>query len=95
MPIPKLSKGYSIRGANMGRRTIRPPEGEPVGRVRLYHEPLDSGGYDSGGAYWGGPNNLYHCTGLDGDLDWFLRATTRKDAKQKVLEDYPDATFYR
>lgn len=49
----KLSDVNSQYGAPMGRRNLD-LEGK-VGDVKMYLEvvPLDSGGYDRGGAYWG------------------------------------------
>lgn len=43
-----LTKAFSRYGASMGRATT-----PPQGKVHLEHMPLDSGGYDKGGAYWG------------------------------------------
>lgn len=60
----------------------------------LQHCPIDSQGYDRGGAYWGLGQRLYWCGNKDGDIDYFFRARNRKDAKAKVREDYPDARFY-
>lgn len=55
MPKIKLAEVDCRYGAPMGRqgKHIGPPE--KVGPVKLHLEvvPLNSGGYDSGGAYWG------------------------------------------
>lgn len=48
----QLSNVFSKYGAPMGRVDKRPQSGEVV-KLHLQHMPLDSGGYDSGGAYWG------------------------------------------
>ena len=60
---------------------------------------LDSGGYDSGGAYWGIGEPLYGAETQDGlddqVLRLFMRATDRNDAKNKVRERFPNARFYR
>lgn len=49
----KLSKGYNERGAFHGRSAWLPVETEKPVKLRMEHCPLDSGGYDPGGAYWG------------------------------------------
>lgn len=49
---PRLRYVNSSYGAPMGRRNLYPLHNTPM-RLRLSHLPLDSGGYDSGGAYWG------------------------------------------
>ena len=45
------SKAYSQYGASMGRRTVGRPSGSEL--CKLHRVPLDQGGYDPGGAYWG------------------------------------------
>lgn len=59
--------------------------------------------YSLDGTYWGGPANLYcawcpaHDTpeGFEDDVRMFVRASSRQDAKRKVLEHYPNAKFFR
>ncbi|MGX7894966.1 hypothetical protein [Tsuneonella sp. HG222] len=62
--------------------------------LTLRHCPLDSGGYDQGGAYWGLGPRLYWCGNDAGDIDYFFRAADRKAAKATVREDYPEARFF-
>jgi len=47
--------GDRTRGAGMGRTSGLPENF--AGPLQLRHVPLDSGGYDPGGAYWGSPDN--------------------------------------
>ena len=61
----------------------------------LRRVPLDSGGYDRGGAYWGHGTPLWWCGNAAGDIDLFIRASSREDAKRIVREDYPAARFWR
>lgn len=77
------SKAYSAYGASMGRpgRAI-PLENE---LCKLHRVPLDSGGYDPGGAYWGTPSDLWRLQCADGDR--FTRAPTRFRAFLKFHED--------
>jgi hypothetical protein len=76
----------------MGRRGS--PDIDTTGKLYLHKVPLDSGGYDRGGAYWGAPGTLYEVIDQEGE-GYFLRAWSREEAKQKVLEEYPEAKFYR
>jgi hypothetical protein len=61
-----------------------------VRRVRI-----NSGGYDSGGAYWGTGAPLYYCLSDCMSVEVYLRANDHADAKRKVSERYKNARFYR
>lgn len=89
-PTPKVSSRY---GAPMGRRSDAYLE-TCAGKFYLRHVRLDAGGYDSGGAYWGHHLQLWCVQDQDSNIV-YLRAATRKAAKALVLDDWPDATFYR
>lgn len=79
------------RGAPMGRYT-----GPDYldGKLYLRRVRLDSGGYDAGGAYWGIGAPLWETLDSDGNGRIF-RAANREKAKQAILADFPDVTFYR
>ncbi len=95
--LPDVSSKY---GAPMGRRDFR---GDPdyEYHIHLTRVRLDSGGYDSGGAYWGHGQPLYMAeagpNGTDevAELRVFLRASSRLEAKRLVQIDYPKASLYR
>jgi hypothetical protein len=99
--LPDVSSKY---GAPMGRRDnygISWKGAEPA-KFYLQRVPLDSGGYDSGGAYWGIGQPLYWAQEYDNgtkrpaDLaDFFLRANSREHAKAEIRKDYPAAKFFR
>jgi hypothetical protein len=92
---PELSKGYSQRGAQMGRRdNIEDPDA-PV-KFHLVKMRM-VGAYDQGGAYWGIGDPLWRAIGEDEDMtnEMFIRAKTRDAAKASVLETFPKARFYR
>ena len=92
----KLSNVSSMYGAPMGRRENMGERMMPV-RMHLARVRLNQGGYDSGGAYWGTGAPLY-CAWGDGPeevQEVYLRALTHEDAKCKVREQFPRATFYR
>ena len=79
-----INKGYSIRGADMGRRRL---VGSP-GNLYLQRLNMSSCGcYDAGGAYWGQGEPLYCAFSEDGETRVFTRAANRDDAKTRILED--------
>lgn len=92
-PTPKVNCRY---GAPMGRPTRAQgdvlPSDPPMYLRRI---PIDSGGYDRGGAYWGLGQPLYWACNHDADVELFFRAPNRVSAMLMVREDYPDARFYR
>lgn len=89
-PTPDVSTRY---GAPLGRAS-RSNLDTDAGRIYLQRVPLDSGGYDRGGAYWGIGAPLFCAMDQDGRT-YFLRARSRDAAKTAALEIAPDARFYR
>ncbi len=98
----KLSKVHSKYGAPMGRNGLSimtfstRAHGEGM-RVSLVKVRINQGGYDDGGAYWGGGMPLYYAsfTDNDGDLnECFFRAKSRKEARE-FLSKYEVLKFYR
>ncbi len=90
---PKVSCKY---GAPMGRVfhnefTVN-ENARPFYLVRC---PLDSGGYDRGGAYWGLGESLYYYEGPLSDINGYVRGRTRDAAKSAVRAIHPLAKFYR
>ncbi len=74
-------------GAPMGRYCApRDPVQEPYGRCRLVRVPLVEGCYDQGGAYWGGPDNLWVCLAEDGAELFFVRGADRAAAYASVVK---------
>jgi hypothetical protein len=71
-------------GAPMGRRSSykhRAAGSRP--KLSLQRVRLNSGGYDSGGAYWGLGKPLYVATDFEG-IEVFVRGDTREKAKSEV-----------
>lgn len=102
----KLKPVDCSRGAPMGRREYSTTEPAQPWKFRLARVALDSGGYDSGGAYWGIGKPLYLAEGdalwleaeerdADGPPAFFIRANDREAARAEVLRRYPNARFYR
>lgn len=88
---PSNTSGGDRFGAYMGRP---PKEGEPTSRLYLRRIPIDSGGYDPGGAYWGLGAPLYEAFDDSGGFYWTERGT-RESVKASILADYPGALFWR
>ena len=83
-PAHKACNQY---GANMGRRNLT--EGIPE-RLHLQRVRMVDGCYDTGGAYWGGPADLYCAfspddTANETPIRVFVRAKGNAEAKVKVL----------
>ena len=94
-PLHDVSSRY---GAPMGRANSHPgnaPQDLAAPKFSLQRIPLDSGGYDRGGAYWGHPSDLYWAGSDCGEVSIFLRANSRDAAKAHVRELHPGARFYR
>ena len=92
----KFAKGYNQYGAFMGRRSWL-EEADTVRKLHLQRVPLDSGGYDPGGAYWGVGEPLYIAFG-EGEEEQqrkFFRAWDRSEAKEKASAVFKNAKFYR
>ena len=85
-----LSHVGGARGAPMGRPTIQE---DPAAKCRLFKVRFIDGCYDIGGAYWGGPADLYCATGAG--FQTFTRAKNRAAARSQILERFPELTFYR
>lgn len=78
---PTIDNAAFKEGATMGRVEWRE---EPKDRtVRVFRLPLDSGGYDPGGAYWGWGEPLYCATDGEG-YRVFVRAGSRPEAIEKL-----------
>jgi hypothetical protein len=90
-------------GAPMGRGEAHAADAQAPIKFWLSRVYLNSGGYDSGGAYWGFGGLLYQAKAdaptayaYGGDVvTFYLRASGRDDAKAQVCKLYPKATVYR
>lgn len=90
-PTPDVSCRY---GAPMGRanRTATPTDAAP--KFYLRRIPINGGGYDRGGAYWGLGAPLYYAESTCGNFSEFFRAATRSAARQHIREQYDGARFF-
>jgi hypothetical protein len=88
--INKVSCKY---GAPMGRHT-GPYYIDTSAKVYLRKIPLDNGGYDKGGAYWGHGDTLWETIDHEGN-GFIFRASNRDSAKAHILSEFIRARFYR
>lgn len=59
---------------------------------------LNAGGYDERGRYFGGGHDvpsLWEYSSDRGEVHDHVRASSREEAKRKIRERYPKASFYR
>ena len=80
--------GDPSRGAALGRPTII---GEPKGTVTVRESPLDRGGYDKNGTYFGQGQPLFWVASEDGEVDYMIRGRDRSDALNQVVGKFPKA----
>jgi hypothetical protein len=73
-------KGYTQYGASMGRRSDLPEDTDE--RLEIRRVPIDDGGYDPGGAYWGSGKPLFMVSDEEGRVR-YLRARDAEDAKRE------------
>ena len=94
--------GDPARGAALGRRGVLDAQTDEPTKLVLRRVPLDAGGYDVNGTYWGHGDPIYWYASADGSVDATLRtpgrgvtSRERADAKAAIRETYPLARFYR
>ena len=92
---PKGWGGDPSRGAALGRTNIEEMKNTDDDRLTLRRVPLNVGGYDRLGTYWGRGQPLYWCANEEGTLEMTFRADDREHAKHVILEQYPNVRFYR
>lgn len=92
---PKGWCGDPSRGAAMGRCDYHADDCEAPVKLYVRRIPLDSGGYDRNGTYFGTGNPLYWIATADCSVDFVMRASNREQAKTLTLYTYPNARFFR
>ena len=80
------TRGCSKYGASMGRGSDL--ASDTMAELTIRKVPLDQGGYDPGGAYWGTPDNLYMVSDDDGRVSY-----SRGASFEAVKADFPHATW--
>jgi hypothetical protein len=77
----------------MGRHGVAHPANEY--KVYIHRLPLDAGGYDQGGAYWGLGSPLFRIISADSEFCAYRRARSRDACILALREEFPNLTFYR
>lgn len=97
--LRKLSVVSSRFGAPMGRRNNIPYDISTASKLHLVALKFVDGDYDKGGAYWGynAGTSIYWAYGETEteQIDCFIRAKNRKEAKELVRKEIKNAKFYR
>lgn len=92
---PELSSRF---GAPMGRSPWGGVRQCGDAKIYLRQIPINGGGYDSGGAYWGArPKGLRLFGWHDAEQErrGYLDARNREDAKRRLREENPAVRFFR
>jgi len=84
------TKGYSSRGARMGRGDDDLDLSQPLDLTEVY---VDDGGYDEGGAYWGTGQPLWCASDCAGGAV-YTRAASREGAMRKLEAEMPCAIMW-
>lgn len=90
-----LSNASNPYGAPMGRSNDTDPTFD--GKLHVQAVNLDSGGYDKGGAYWGGNMRgayLYAAFSSDGDQIMYMRVASRTEAIAQARAEFPLAKIH-
>lgn len=109
MKMPPLKSGitgftnehgdFVCTGSATGRHSSPPGPCTPGAKFHLARIPIDSGGYDPGGAYFGLGGPLYRAYSSEGNgeevQECFCRAENREAAKRYVGNRFLGAKFYR
>jgi len=94
-----LDNACGPRGADMGRPNRLPADVNEAVTLRMEALRMVDGCYDTGGAYWGcGSGTRIYCAhgdAADVAVLVFVRASSRDEAKAKVRESLPNASFLR
>jgi hypothetical protein len=94
---PEFPPVYGVNcayGAPMGRPSVN-QEDRDNPKISLQRVRINSGGYDSGGAYWGVGAPLWWAGSDGGEYSEWFRARDRQAAKDIVRHAIPGARFYR
>jgi hypothetical protein len=83
---PDVNSQY---GAPMGRPDSRADDRTTTDRISVRHLPLNSGGYDRGGAYWGLGQPMYGYQSADESIWGYLRASSRHEAVAQLKKQFP------
>ncbi len=77
----------------MGRISHKPPADKPV-KLRMQKLRMVDGDYDEGGAYWGGIRGTHMYWATNEEVDLYVRAKDRAEAKALLRLDFPLLKFF-
>jgi hypothetical protein len=86
------SNGESVETIERGKAEYLEALRNMPHRFQLQRAPLDAGGYDAGGAYWGHGERVYLARSENGRIFRSFRAWHRKHAFRQLREEFPHAT---
>jgi hypothetical protein len=86
--------GDPARGAALGRSTIIDEAKDYNGKVYVRRIPLNAGGYDKNGTYFGVGNPLFWVANDAGTIDYVIRAKNRSEAVANARELFPEARIW-
>ncbi len=90
---PTREKVFCKYGAPMGRGSASEV---PEEKTRLHLVEMDQGGYDKGGAYWGGHMmGAYLYVAYADGFEQYRRGPDRESVKEDLLFEFPALKFYR
>lgn len=91
---PKGWGGDPQRGAALGRHEVNEPGEETFSKpLILKRVPIDNGGYDPNGTYFGTGEPLYWLASEDGCIDKVFRAKDDDAALAKAKAEHPQAAL--
>lgn len=95
---PRGWGGDPSRGASLGRASIQRKDNGYDGFAVLRKVRMSADkDYDLLGTYWGHMEGLHvwWCATKDYEIDFCVRATSRKSAEDEVRKHYPNIRFYK
>jgi hypothetical protein len=93
--VKRKAADYRAEIAALQKQITRIEAGEDSNKFYVARVRLDSGGYDSGGAYWGTPNDVFRYESEDGATYGTMRANSLHAARAQVSELFPGAEFLK
>lgn len=95
----KLSKVSCQFGAPLGRCNVIPDDIKTAGKLYLEKLKWTNGDYTTDGTYWGsnGGDNIFRAYGESEteQIEIFVRANSRDNAKMEVKAVFPEAKFFQ
>lgn len=88
--IPPYKKPFT----GLSRKSFNPQPHEAHPKCHLTRVHLLEG-YDDGGDYWGGPNDLWCAWSPCRSVEFYARALSRHEAAETIKSCYPQLDLFR